>query len=177
MICLVWWKLSIFSAYPSQILFMKRLAFFVLCPFIAGCMHSTDAADAGAKLRQAVELGHSNYYIRLPEDIEMAEAKGLSGQPGYSFHPKQSDFSSLGFISVDSGGLSGVRDASACPVRKTDVVYARLLDDQVRWVIEDRGRFLDATTSLGKVSANIYTKDRKYIDRMIDVFSTLQKGH
>jgi len=102
----------------------------------------------------------------------MSEAKGKEGQLGYDFVSQSKGSDMLGFIEIRHGRPIGGQDVfSSLEVK--DSLYAPFLATRTLWLIKENPAGLLATTQKGNVSAFITTKDRKDIDRLIKVFSTL----
>ena len=137
------------------------------------CTSQKKSSGIPVNQQKEVRLGESRYFIVLPHDLIMSEARGKEGQLGYNFtsRSKGSDFS--GFIEIRHGHpIVGHNIFSLVEVRK-DSLYATFLGSQTLWLIKETTIGLFATTAIGNVSAFIDAKDRKDIERMIMVFSTL----
>jgi hypothetical protein len=138
------------------------------------CTSQKKGSGAPPNQQKEVRLGESSYFIDLPNDMIMSEARGKEGQLGYDFTARSqgSDFS--GFIEIRHGHPIGRQDIfSSLEVK--DSLYAPFLGTRTLWLIKENPAGLLATTQKGNVSAFITAKDRKDVDRLITVFSTLSE--
>jgi len=124
--------------------------------------------------QKEIRLGKSNYFIVLPNDLKISEARGKEGQLGYNFIPRNKESDLFGFIEIKHGHPITGKDIFSAKV-VNDSLYASFLGVQTMWVIKKFGSELVATTPEGNVSAYILAKDRKDIDRLIMVFSSLSE--
>jgi len=125
-------------------------------------------------LQTETRLGDSPYYIQLPDYLNVTEAKGKEGQRGYSFVPKDSSLRSFGFIEIEHG--RPVPGSEFDYDGKKEYINANFLGQQVKWTItyialDD----LIAKTGVTGIKAEVRAKNRKEIDNMITIFSTLTK--
>jgi hypothetical protein len=137
-------------------------------------MNQKKGAGTAQNQQKEVRLGESEYFIVLPNDLKMSEARGKEGQLGYDFTSRIKGSDIFGFIEVRHGhpiGKGGLFSSSELK----DSFYAPFLGIRILWRIKETQAGLFATTQKGNVSAFIMAEDRKSMDRLITVFSTLSE--
>ena len=139
------------------------------------CINQINTPGAPLNQQKEVRLGKSRYYIMLPNDLKMSEARGKEGQLGYDFTSRRKESDILGFIEIEHGHPVGGQDIFSSLEGRNDSLYGIFLGTRTLWLIKVTPAGLFATTPKGNVSAFITAKDRKDLDRLIMVFSTLSE--
>ena len=120
-------------------------------------------------------LGESNYYIQLPGDFDISEARGKEGQLGYNITPKDSTSTMFGFIEIKAGNPIGNNppdDGST-----NEIVASYLLDKKVQWKVHktETGYYEAFTNEPGDINARASSKNRYEIDLFISIVKTLRQ--
>ena len=109
------------------------------------CINQINTPGAPLNQQKEVRLGKSRYYIMLPNDLKMSEARGKEGQLGYDFTSRRKESEILGFIEIEHGHPIGGQDIfSSLEVK--DSLYAPFLGTRTLWLIKETPAGLSATT-------------------------------
>ena len=121
-------------------------------------------------------LGESKYYLLLPENFKLSEARGKEGQLGYSLIPIDTSSTMFGFIEIRHGNPIG---GDSLFSNKNDKIFAEsyLLNKKVSWTINqsETGYFTAFTTENGDLNARVSSKNRNEIESLISVIATLKE--
>jgi hypothetical protein len=155
---------------------MRTTLLFLLTIGLASysCLNQKKGSGESLNQQKEVRLGESKYFIVLPSDLIMTEARGKEGQLGYDFTPRSKNSDIFGFIEIRHGDPIGGQDVFSS-LKVKDSLYASFLGTRTLWLIKETPAGLIATTQNGNVSAHIIAKDRKNVDRMMMIFSTLSE--
>jgi hypothetical protein len=119
-------------------------------------------------------LGSSSYYVKLPSNIFIEEARGKEGQLGYGFWQIDSAKryeSYSGFIEVEHGKPIG---SSSDVDNVIEKVRSNLLDEFVQWKIgRTETGYFEAVADHGKLKLSASSPTRAGIDSMMSIISTL----
>jgi hypothetical protein len=121
-----------------------------------------------------VQLGDSRYYIILPGDFKITEARGKEGQLGYNILPKDPTISgTMGFIEIEKGFPIGGHIEST---GTKEYLAADFLGKKIMWAIEvtETARFIGQTPP-GNISAWATAKEKSDVVRLIRICSTLTR--
>jgi hypothetical protein len=117
-------------------------------------------------------LGESNYYLMLPINFELSEARGKEGGLGYNIIPRDPSSTILGFIEIEHGNPMGG------PLFPQSKFFAKsnLLDKIVEWEINKEGGYYYAFSKKnGNLSATAFSQNLNEIDSLISIISTLKQ--
>ena len=119
-------------------------------------------------------LAETDYYINIPETMQIEIARGKEGQIGYSFVPKDSSMTLFGFIEIDFGQRLGDRDSDWGTL--IEKVQSNLLNRQAIWKIyqTETGRYV-AESSIKKIYAKVSSDTKSGVDSGISIISTLNR--
>jgi hypothetical protein len=122
-----------------------------------------------------IQLGNSEYYIIIPKDFEVTEARGKEGQLGYVVMPKKdTTFNLVGFIEIKKG--HGINPAEVPVNDPKEFVSSDFLGKKISWTIgRTETGYFNAKTPEDDITANISSKDKEGIDKLITMFSTVRK--
>jgi len=119
-------------------------------------------------------LGESNYYLLLPDNFEISEARGKEGQLGYNFIPYDTSSSMFGFVEIEPGSHSiggGETDEGL-----KGFLSSTFLNKKTTWKLyQTETKYFEANTQRGDISAYVSSKSRNEIDSLIAVIATLTK--
>ena len=127
----------------------------------------------GSNLKE-FRLGESDYYLNLPDNLRLLEARGKEGQLGYNIIPKDTFSTMFAFIEIvpgkPIGDLSEDRSATA-------FAQSYLSNKKVKWKIHktETGYFDSFSTENGDLSARASSRKRTEIDSLISIIATLKK--
>jgi hypothetical protein len=134
------------------------------------------AVKTGKDMRE-VRLGHSKYYLKLPGNFRIEEARGKEGQLGYNIIQKDtsSKIYAFGFVEVLRGNPIGGTDDEGWP--KIASARSSFLNRQVTWnIYKTPTGYFDAETSGGEeVSGDCTSNKRNEIDSLIAIIATLRE--
>ena len=181
---MILWKLQMFASNTKTK--MTRFAFLSFFVIYLSCATTTEQNRLSGKdteltkinLRtdtREVRLGESNYFIQLPDNFRLSEARGKEGQLGYNIVPKDTSSSMHGFIEVRYGNPIGNISFHDGPPK--EIIYSSLLNKKVEWRIyrTETGYYYASTNEKGDLNANASSKNRKGIDSLISIISTLKQ--
>ncbi|HEY6062447.1 MAG TPA: hypothetical protein VIV35_02490 [Chitinophagaceae bacterium] len=122
-----------------------------------------------------VRLGHTDYYIRIPNTFEVTENHGKEGQIGYGIDSKGTSSNSYGFIEIDLGQRTSDRSDDWGIIKEK--VQSNLLGRQTTWKIyQTETGYWGAIALQGKIYARVSSKNKNEIDSLISIISTLSKN-
>ena len=119
-------------------------------------------------------LGQSIYYIKIPPNVAIVEARGKEGQLGYGLYQSDSikryeKFS--GFIEIEHGNPIGGDSDKEKIIEK---VRSRLLDGSVKWKItKTESGYFHAVAYYDKLTLGATSPTRSGLDSMIAIIATL----
>ena len=119
-------------------------------------------------------LGQSTYYVKIPSNMFIDEARGKEGQLGYGLYQidsiKRYERSS-GFIEIEHGNPIGGGSDDDKIIEK---VRSHFLDGSVKWNISktETGYFI-AVAHHGKLTLDASSPTRTGLDSMIAIITTL----
>jgi hypothetical protein len=120
-------------------------------------------------------LGESNYFIQLPTNFGISEARGVEGQLGYNIIPKDTASTMFGFIEIRHGEPIG----GHIPPRDSAKIFMKsiLLNKQVEWKFTKTatGYFDVFTDEKGDLNAWAISKTINEIDTLISIIATLKQ--
>jgi hypothetical protein len=122
-----------------------------------------------------VQLGTSNYYVLLPSNFTISEARGKEGQLGYNIISKDTSSTKFGFIEIRRG-----RPIGGDLYNKANselFVKTRLADKKVQWKITttENGYYQAFTSENGDLNAQVSSKLRTDIDTLVSIIASLNK--
>jgi hypothetical protein len=122
-----------------------------------------------------VRLGSSNYFLLLPNDFEVSEARGKEGQLGYNIVPKDTSSTMFGFVEIRRGRPIGGDlhdDINSKPFAETI-----LGNKKVQWKITttETGYYQAFTSENGDLNAHVSSKARADIDTLVSIIASLKK--
>lgn len=149
-----------------------RLLFLCLIFFATACnQQNASESGKGPELR----LGSSEYYINLPTQFKLTEARGKEGQLGYNIIPQDSTSTMFGFVEIVSGNPIASRPSEI----DTAKTYKNTLLDgkKIDWKLYhgESGYFTAFTTEKGELNARVSAKQLSEVDSLISIISTLRK--
>jgi hypothetical protein len=122
-----------------------------------------------------VQLGNSNYYLSLPDNFEISEARGKEGQLGYNIIPKDTSSTMFGFIEIRHGSPIGgnLNDN----LNSKPLAESLLANKKVQWKIAttETGYYQAYTSENGDLNARVSSKLRTDIDTLISIVASLKK--
>jgi hypothetical protein len=123
-----------------------------------------------------VKLGDSKFYIIVPDNYKVIEARGKEGQHGFHLTLKNTSPQTYGFIEIAHGYPIFDSTENDC---KNSKFYTQsiLLHTQVTWTICNRGnKFFDVQTNVNKdIMAFAYSDKKNDIDSLISIIGTLSE--
>ena len=155
---------------------MRTTLIFLLIIGLASyaCLNQKKSSVESLNQQKEIRLGDSRYFIVLPYDLILSEARGKEGQLGYNFTSRSKDSDTFGFIEIRHGHPVDGQDLFSSSMVK-DSIYAPFLGTRTLWLIKEIPTGLFATTPKNDVRASITAKDWKDVNRLISVFSTLSE--
>ena len=127
----------------------------------------------GSNLKE-FRLGESDYYLSLPDNLRVSEARGKEGQLGYDIIPNDTSSTMFGSIEILPGRPIGdlTENGSATAFAKSF-----LSNKKVTWKIykTETGYFDTFSTKNGDLSARASSTNKREIDRLISIIATLRK--
>src|SRR5436190_14796718 len=155
---------------------MNMKLFFLLILFSFGCSgqeYRLIEVNKGGGFNK-VRLGQTDYYLRIPNIFEVTENHGKEGQIAYGIDSKDTSSNSYGFIEIDLGQRTGDRSDDWGILKEK--VRSNLLGRQTTWKIyQTETGYWDAITLIGKIYAQVSSKNKNEIDSLISIISTLSK--
>ena len=121
-----------------------------------------------------VQLGESQYYLEIPDNFELSEARGKEGGLGYNIVPRDSASKMFGFVEIEPAG--GIGDDSE--VDSTRIfVQSYLSGKKVKWKIYQtyKGYFEAYSSHNGNLSAYAISNKRSDIDTLVSIIATLMR--
>jgi len=121
-----------------------------------------------------VQLGTSNYYLLLPYNFEISEARGKEGQLGYNIIPKDTSSTMLGFVEIRRGRPIGGGDDDS---DSKPFAESLLGDKKVQWRIAttETGYYHAFTSENGDLNAHASAKLRTDIDTLVSIIASMKK--
>jgi hypothetical protein len=122
-----------------------------------------------------VQLGNSNYYLLLPDNFEISEARGKEGQLGYNIMPKDTSLTMFGFIEIRHGHPIGGNLYDN--LNSKAFAESLLANIRVQWKIAttETGYYQAYTSENGDLNARVSSKPRTDIDTLISIVASLKK--
>jgi hypothetical protein len=122
-----------------------------------------------------VRLGNSNYYLLLPVNFKISEARGKEGQLGYNIISKDSSSTIFGFIEINHGhpvGNNLHNDLNSKPFAES-----LLANKKVQWkiAITENGYYQAYTSENSDLNAHGSSKLKTDIDTLISIVASLKK--
>ncbi|MDP4265131.1 MAG: hypothetical protein Q8941_21565 [Bacteroidota bacterium] len=119
-------------------------------------------------------LGQSTYYVKIPSNTFIDEARGKEGQLGYGLYQIDSvkrNEGSSGFIEIEHGNpISGDSDND----KLIEKVRSHLLDGSTKWKItKTETGYFNAVAHHGKLRLDASSPTRTGLDSMIAIIATL----
>ncbi len=159
----------------------KRCLIFVtalLAACFAACQYANlpliSPNDGGGTTE--VRLGKSDFFLKLPDDFEMTEARGKEGQLGYHLKPKDTASTMSAFIEIKHGMPITVAE----PSKRSPRSFARagFGGKETVWLIEktETGYFVAFTSEHGDLNATASSKDENEVKKLISIIATLKNG-
>ncbi len=151
-----------------------NLLVFIAFLILNACTSSKKIKDGKILVNENGEarLGKSKLYIILPKDLEMHEVNGKEGYYGYNIFSKDSVYNITGEMVIWNG--HPIVSAFGESKITIDSVTNKILGNPITWTIYKTDKGLYAT-SKSEYGFFIWAKERKDVDRMIEVFSSLKK--
>lgn len=160
----------------NNIHLILRISFIGLLFFSLGSCQNNDTPFIEASINgnlKETRLGESNYYLFLPENFEISEARGKEGQLGYDIIPHDTSSSMSGFVEIEPGN----------PIRgeETDeglkgFLSSIFLNKKTIWKLcQTETKYFEANTQRGDISVSVISKNRNEIDSLIAIIATLTK--
>lgn len=119
-------------------------------------------------------LGQSTYYVKIPSNMVIDEARGKEGQLGYGLYQIDSVIRyerSSGFIEIEHGDPIGGGSDDAKIIEN---VRSHLLDGSINWKItKTETGYFDAVAHDGKLTLSASSPTRTGLDSMIAIIATL----
>ena len=121
-----------------------------------------------------VQLGDSKFYLKVPDNIKVIEARGKEGQHGFNILPKDTSSKMYGFIEVAHGHPIGDSSINECK-NAEKAIQSIFLNVQVLWTIcvTQTGYFNAKTNGYEGITAYAYSDKRKEVEDMISIIGTL----
>lgn len=130
-------------------------------------------ASTSSNLKET-RLGESNYYLLLPDNFGISEAKGKEGQLGYNIIPQDTSSTMFGFVEIESGHHSIGGGETEEGVK--GFLRSAFLNKKTTWKLyQTETKYFEANTQKGDISANVSSKNRSEIDSLIAIIATLTK--
>ncbi len=163
--------------------FFKYLLSILIITFIVSCSNTKHAfkektlpetklsADANE-----VKLGDSKFYLTVPDNIKVIEARGKEGQHGFNILPKDDSLKFYGFIEIQHGVPIIDSNYDDC---KDEKIYTKsiFLNEQVTWTIcATENKYIDIKTKgYNGITAFAYADKKSDIDSLINIIGTLSE--
>jgi len=122
-----------------------------------------------------VKLGESDYYLTIPTEFEVEEARGKEGQLGYHIRNANDTTHTSAFIEIKPGHPIGGKN-----IPENSVAYAQsiILNDKKTWRLNElETGFFVSFSKKGKISLEVTSKNKNEVDFLIAVVSTLRKNN
>lgn len=159
------------SAYNLHLLLVPVLLFvFASCGKEQTLQNIAPAVNNSFK---ETRLGDSNFYLLIPDNYQIKEARGKEGQLGYSIILKDGEPGAYGFIEIRRGSPIGVELNKTA----TQLATSKLDAGNVVWFVNqtETGYFSAFTNEIGDLNAKASSKELKEVETMISIIATLSR--
>lgn len=122
-----------------------------------------------------VQLGNSNYYLSMPSNFQISEARGKEGQLGYNIIPKDTSSTMFGFIEIRHGSPIGGNLYGN--LNSKPFAESLLANKKVLWkiVMTETGYYQAYTSENGDLNAHVSSKRQSDINTLISIVASLKK--
>jgi hypothetical protein len=162
---------------PVNFLITACILTIAMLTFFAGCQSKNlpFISVVSKTNSHEVRLGTSNYFVLLPSNFTISEARGKEGQLGYNIISKDTSSTKFGFIEIRRGHPVG-RDLYN-KANSELFVKTRLADKKVQWKIAmtETGYYQAFTSENGDLNAQVSSKLRTDIDTLVSIIASLNK--
>jgi hypothetical protein len=121
-----------------------------------------------------IRLGTSEFYLIVPDDIEVTEGRGKEGQLAYNLFSKDSSSKMFGYIEIEHG--YPINQIKHCENPK-EYTYSIFLKSKVKWTIceTQMGYSYIETIGYNGISAGAFSNNKNELDSLISIIGTLSE--
>lgn len=155
---------------------LHLLLFTILLLVFASCGGEQPLQNIAAAVNSSFKesrLGESNYYVSIPDNYQINEARGKEGQLGYSIIPNDGESGAHGFIEIRRGYPIGVEPSKTAKTFAT----SKLAGNDVVWFYDqtETGYFNAFTNERGDLNAKASSKELSEVEVIISIIANLRQ--